>query len=232
MDIIPVIDILDNQVVKAIKGDRGNYESISYKLYNSTDPRDIIDQIIRKYSPKILYIADLDAIMHNKINSELYDNILSLFPKIDFWIDSGLKEIKLKKKYKNYYPVFCSEKSRGYEFTSNKFNNCVCSFDFMEKYIGSKAIYRQQRANPSKIILMDLSQVGSKNNINYKLARRFIRNNNQDYYIAGGIKSIFDIKRAKHFGASGVLVSTMIHQNKITKYMIQKEKTSSKNRAG
>ena len=232
MDIIPVIDILDNQVVKAIKGDRGNYESISYKLYNSIDPRDIIDQIIRKYSPKILYVADLDAIMHNKINSKLYDNILSSFPKTDFWIDSGLKKIKLKKKYRNYYPVFCSEKSKGYEFTSNKFNNCVCSFDFMEKYIGSKAIYRQQRANPSKIILMDLTQVGSKNNINYKLARRFIRKNNHEYYIAGGIKSIFDIKRAKYFGASGVLVSTMIHQNRITKNMIQKEKTSSNSRAG
>jgi len=219
-------------VVKSIKGDRDNYESISYKLYNSTDPRDIIDQIAKRYSPKILYIADLDAIIHNNLNPKLYDNILSSFPKIKFWVDSGLKEIKLKKKYRNYCPVFCSEKSKGYEFSSNKFNNCVCSFDFMGKYMGEKPIYRQQKASPSKIILMDLLQVGSKNNINYKLARRFIRNNNRDYYIAGGIKSIFDIKRAKYFGASGVLVSTMIHQNKITKYMIQKEKTSSKNRAG
>ena len=232
MDIIPVIDILNNQVVKSIKGDRDNYESISYKLYNSTDPRDIIDQIAKRYSPKILYIADLDAIIHNNLNPKLYDNILSSFPKIKFWVDSGLKEIKLKKKYRNYCPVFCSEKSKGYEFSSNKFNNCVCSFDFMGKYMGEKPIYRQQKASPSKIILMDLLQVGSKNNINYKLARRFIRNNNRDYYIAGGIKSIFDTKRAKYFGASGVLVSTMIHQNKITKYMIQKEKTSSKNRAG
>ena len=79
---------------------------------------------------------------------------------------------------------------------------------------------------------MDLLQVGSKNNINYKLAKRFIRKNNHTYYIAGGIKSIFDIKRAKYFGASGVLISTMIHQNKITKNMIQKEKTSPNNRAG
>ena len=232
MDIIPVIDILNNQVVRAIRGDRGNYQSISHKLYNSTDPRDIIDQIVKRYSPKILYIADLDAIIHNTIDPKIYNDILSSFPKTKFWIDSGLKEIKLKKKYRNYYPVFCSEKSKGYEFSSNKFNNCVCSFDFMGKYIGEKPIYRQQKASPSKIILMDLLQVGSKNNINYKLARRFIRNNNQDYYIAGGVKSILDIKRAKHFGASGVLVSTMIHQNKITKYMIQKEKTSSKNRAG
>ena len=216
MDIIPVIDILNNQVVKAIKGDRDSYESISYKLYNSTDPRDIIAQIIKRYYPKILYIADLDAIMYNKINSKLYDSILSSYPKINFWIDSGLKERKLKKKYKNYCPVFCSEKSKGYEFISNKFNNCACSFDFMEKYIGKKAIYRHQRATPSKIILMDLLQVGSKNNINYKLARRFIGKNNSTYYIAGGLKSIFDIKRAKYFGASGVLVSTLIHQKKIT----------------
>ena len=60
MDIIPVIDILNNQVVRAIKGDRDNYQSINHKLYNSTDPRDIIDQIVKRYSPKILYIADLD----------------------------------------------------------------------------------------------------------------------------------------------------------------------------
>ena len=232
MDIIPVIDILNNQVVKAIKGDRDNYKSINYALYNSTDPRDIIDQIARKYSPKILYIADLDAIVRNTINFELYDNLLSSYPRINFWIDSGLKDIKLKKKYKNYYPVFCSEKSKGYELTSNKFNNCICSFDFMGKYLGKKPIFRHHRLGSSKIILMDLLQVGSKNNINYKLAKRFIRKNNHTYYIAGGIKSMFDIKRAKYFGASGVLISTMIHQNKITKNMIQKEKTSPNNRAG
>ena len=95
MDIIPVIDILNNQVVRAIKGDRDNYKSINYALYNSTDPRDIIDQIARKYSPKILYIADLDAIVRNTINFELYDNLLSSYPRINFWIDSGLKDIKL-----------------------------------------------------------------------------------------------------------------------------------------
>ena len=73
MDIIPVIDILNNQVVRAVKGDRYNYKSINHSLYNSTDPRDIIDQIVRKYSPKILYIADLDAIMHDTVNFKLYN---------------------------------------------------------------------------------------------------------------------------------------------------------------
>ena len=72
MDIIPVIDILNNQVVKAIKGNRNSYKSINYKLYNSTEPRDIIYQIVNRYKPKIIYIADLSAILMHKIDKNLY----------------------------------------------------------------------------------------------------------------------------------------------------------------
>ena len=73
MDIIPAIDILDNNVVKAIKGKRDKYQSIDYKLYRTNNPRDIIYQIVKNYSPKIIYIADLDAIINNKMNNiEIY----------------------------------------------------------------------------------------------------------------------------------------------------------------
>ena len=228
MDIIPAIDILDNNVVKAIKGKRDKYRSINHKLYSTTNPRDIIYQIAKNYSPKIIYIADLDAIINNKMNNSFYIDIFSSFPKIIFWVDSGLNYIKLNKKYKNYQSVFCSERSQGYEMISNKFNKCVCSLDFMHKYLGKKFIYRHERANPSKVILMDMMQVGSNKKINYKLARKFIRNNGKEYYIAGGIKNMFDINKAKKMGASGVLVSSMLHKNKLSKHIIQKEKTSSR----
>ena len=228
MDIIPAIDILDNKVVKAIKGKRDKYQSIEYKLYSTTNPRDIIYQITKYYSPKIIYIADLDAIINNKMNNNFYIDIFSSFPKVTFWVDSGLNYIKLNKKYKNYQSVFCSERSQGYEMISNKFDKCVCSLDFLDKYLGKKFIYRHERANPSKVILMDMIQVGSNKKINYKLARKFIRNNGKEYYIAGGIKNMFDINKAKKMGASGVLVSSMLHQNKLSKHIIQKEKTSSR----
>ena len=71
-------------------------------------------------------------------------------------------------------------------------------------------------------------QVGSNKKVNYKLARKFIRNNGKEYYIAGGIKTMFDINKAKKMGASGVLVSSMLHQKKLSKHIIQKEKTSSR----
>ena len=41
-----------------------------------------------------------------------------------------------------------------------------------------------------------------------------------------GIKKVLDIKKAKKIGAKGVLVSSILHQNKLTKLFIQKEKTS------
>ena len=50
--------------------------------------------------------------------------------------------------------------------------------------------------------------------------------NNKDYYIAGGVKSILDIKKAGTLGARGVLISTILHENKLRKIFIQKEKTS------
>ena len=39
-------------------------------------------------------------------------------------------------------------------------------------------------------------------------------------------EKILDIKRAKKIGAKGVLVSSILHENKLNKLFIQKEKTS------
>ena len=41
---------------------------------------------------------------------------------------------------------------------------------------------------------MDLLQVGSENKLNYKIAKSFVKDDKKDYYIAGGIKKILDIK--------------------------------------
>ena len=87
MDIIPVLDIINNKVVKAIKGDRSKYASIDSKLYNSIEPIEIINQLSKRYSPHIIYIADLDAISNKAVNHELFNEILRIFPKIVLVVD-------------------------------------------------------------------------------------------------------------------------------------------------
>ena len=226
MDIIPVLDILNNKVVKAIKGDRAKYKSIDSRLYNSTEPIEIIKQLSKRYVPHILYIADLDAISNNKVNHELFNKILHIFTKIDFWIDTGMNKINFVRKYKNYTPIFCSENSKGFDLVSSKNNKYICSLDFKNSFLGTKPIYKHKRYLPNKIIIMDLLQVGSVNNLNYKLAKKIIKNDKKDYYIAGGVKKVLDIKKARQIGAKGVLVSSILHRSKLTRLFIQKEKTS------
>jgi len=224
MDIIPVLDILNNKVVKAIKGDRANYESIDSKLYNSIEPIEIINQLSKRYAPHTIYIADLDAITTKKVHHKLLNTILKNFPKINFWIDTGMNKINLIKKYKNYLPILCSENSQGFDLISSKNKDYICSLDFKSCFLGAKPIYRHKRYLPDRIIIMDLLQVGSENKLNYKIAKKFIKDDKKEYYIAGGIKKILDIKKAKQIGAKGVLVSSILHQNKLTKIFIQKEK--------
>ena len=70
---------------------------------------------------------------------------------------------------------------------------------------------------------MDLLRIGGKLKPNFHLAKSFIRKkNNREYYIAGGVKSLLEIKQAKQLGAKGVLVSTIIHMNKLNKYSFLK----------
>ena len=223
MDIIPVIDILNNHVVKALKGNRQCYEPISTKLYNSTEPREIIYQIVAKYSPKIIYIADLNAIIENKVNHQFFQFIFKKYPNIDFWVDSGLNDIFLNRVYKNYVPIFCSENSKGYELLSRKYINHICSLDYKDRLLGAKPLHRLVRSLPKKVIMMDLLRIGGKLKPNFHLAKSFIRKtNNREFYIAGGVKSLLEIKQAKKLGAKGVLVSTIIHMNKLNKYSFLK----------
>ena len=74
---------------------------------------------------------------------------------------------------------------------------------------------------------MDLSRVGTKLKPNFHIAKKFItKKYKNEYYIAGGIRSMLDVKFAKLLGAQGVLVSSLLHMNKIGKYSLLKERAN------
>tara|TARA_B100000609_G_scaffold38919_1_gene29494 strand:+ start:1706 stop:2392 length:687 start_codon:yes stop_codon:yes gene_type:complete len=227
MEIIPVLDIYKNKVVTAIQGKRHEYKPINTKLYNSTDPLDIINSIKEKFKPEIIYIADLDAIIDNKASHKLLNSIIEKNPSIIFWVDSGLKIINLKRRYVNYNPIFCSEKSTGFDIKNIPSNKFVCSLDYNKKIMGNTILPKLHRYLPKKIILMDLSQVGSNEFLNFKILKKYSRYQKKyDLYVAGGIKNTLDIQRAKKLGVKGALVSSILYKQKLPKLFITKEKTS------
>ena len=99
MELIPAIDLLDNIVVKAFLGERKKYKPINTKLANSFRLENIIIGLLKEYKFKIIYIADLNAIMGNKNNFRIIKKVIKKFPKIDFWVDYGVKNFLDFKKY-------------------------------------------------------------------------------------------------------------------------------------
>ena len=224
MDIIPVLDIYKQKVVTAVEGKRHSYKPIASKLYDSTDPKEIILTIKKRYKPSIIYIADLDAIIDKKVNSRILNEILTHFPEIHFWIDTGLSQIKLKRRFSNFHPVFCTENSQGFDINKNN-KRYICSFDYKKRIIGNVNLPKLLKYLPKKIILMDLDQVGSSKNTNYRMLRKYLRYSSRyDLYIAGGIKTALDLNKAKSLGAKGVLVSSILKKDCLPKLLIQKRK--------
>ena len=101
MDIIPVIDIFNGKVVTAIQGKRDSYQPVDLKLYNTIDPIEIINILIQRFKPSIIYIADLNGILYKDINTSMYDFIVRNNPKIKFWVDFGKTDIHKLQRYQN-----------------------------------------------------------------------------------------------------------------------------------
>ena len=113
--------------------------------------------------------------------------------------------------YKNYAPIFCSENSKGYELLSRKYINHICSLDYKDRLLGPKPLHRL-RSLPKKVIMMDLLRIGGKLKPNFHLAKSFIRKtNNREFYIAGGVKSLLEIKQAKKLGAKDHILFHLIY---------------------
>ena len=103
---------------------------------------------------EIIYIADLNAIIDNKASHRLLNSIIEKNPSIIFWVDSGLKIINLKRRYVNYNPIFCSEKSTGFDIKNIPSNKFVCSLDYNKKIMGNTILPKLHRYLPKKIILI------------------------------------------------------------------------------
>ena len=75
MNIIPVIDLLDGQVVHAVRGERDKYKSVESVLAAGSDAIEIAYALVNETGCSEIYIADLDAIQRKGNNSDIIARI-------------------------------------------------------------------------------------------------------------------------------------------------------------
>ena len=220
MELIPAIDLLNNIVVKAFLGERKKYKPIDTQLSNSSKLENVITGLLKEYKFKIIYIADLNAIMGNKNNFKIIKKVIKKFPKIDFWVDYGVKNfLDFKKYHDNRFKIIVGsetlkstdELKKIYKHKKREF---ILSLDFKNNlFLGPKNLIKNNKLWPKKTIFMILDSVGSKKRP--KLIKLFNLDKKKDYYLEGGVSNNKDIKFLQKKGFKGAILSTAIHEKKI-----------------
>ena len=231
MELIPALDILDNQIVHARLGLRKSYRPILSRLSDTSDPIDIIDGLLSLHPFKTFYIADINSILSKGNNAPTIKKIVQKFSKKQFWLDSGASDIDQVGSWIQdfgQHVVVVSESQKNLDFLSylkrNFFENIVLSLDFDSKnqFIGPKEILEDRLTWPTKVIFMTLSRVGSNRGPDLEKIQDLIKVSNRNkIYTAGGVRNLNDLQALRNLNISGSLLATSLHDGSFTSCAIK-----------
>jgi phosphoribosylformimino-5-aminoimidazole carboxamide ribotide isomerase len=220
MQVIPVIDLKNQQVVHAKKGQRQLYQPIASELCSSTDLLTVVQCFLELAQFKVIYIADLDAITHAGNHDPLLIKCCAHYPDTQFWIDHGGKLSIAGNHPANYIPIIGSENLHPSQLSTLKgyHRPWVLSLDHNSQgRMGPDSLFNDNQYWPNKIIAMSLNSVGSFSGPDWSLIARYQDHlgPQQQLIASGGVRDIEDLIKLQDTGIQHVLIASALHNKKI-----------------
>lgn len=214
---IPVIDLKDGQVVKAVAGNRAQYQPIHTlsKLVSRSDIDAVIDAYLGLYAFKHFYIADLNAISHMGDHEAMIKDTLQHYGNHEFWIDTGCSQHNAKPMTANRKTVLGSESQPN---PLKKMNpEQILSLDYRQNnFLGHPTWLTNRDFWPDRLIMMNLDYVGINQGPDCKkLAELAINNPDKQIFAAGGVRHNHDLERLRQIGIQGVLLASALHNGTV-----------------
>lgn len=227
MQIIPVIDLKNGHVVRAVQGKRNHYVPINSPLCQNSDVFSVIEKFLRLYPFDTFYIADLNAITNQQSHDQLILELLNSYSEKTFWIDAGIPSINASYvNCINYFPVIGSESLKVDDFlkTSKQKNEFVLSLDFSgQTQIGDCRIFENTEFWPDMILIMNLLRIGSDCGPDYlKLSGYSKQFPDKEFVAAGGVRNLDDLKSLSEIGIDRVLIASALHSGALSSAEIYK----------
>lgn len=222
--IIPVLDIKEGLAVSGKSGNRETYQPLQTVFHRSSDPVEIAGSL-RSAGAAEMYIADLDAIEKKGSNLDIVGEINQIIPVM---LDCGASDLdsvtealqvadkvivatETLKRLEDLYEIFS-------RFDGEQI---VISIDVLHNKVLSKYMdldFSILRANlvklqPSQIILLDISNVGTEGGVNWDLINEF--SGLESSFILGGGIIEEDMGELGKRGVAEVLVGTALHNGQI-----------------
>lgn len=224
MHVVPVIDIRNSEVVRAVAGRRAEYAPIVTPLAKSSAPIDVVDGLLRIHDFDALYIADLDAIERRGDARAAIEAIRAAFPALRLWVDAGVRTACDVERWLRLRDVDVIVGSESFEKPEEMRRladdeRIILSLDFLgEDFLGDPELLLNTELWPSRVIVMTLARIGAGLGPDMTRLGRFVsRAKGRRVYAAGGARGADDLVALKQMGASGALVATALHDGNLTR---------------
>ncbi|WP_298232758.1 HisA/HisF-related TIM barrel protein [uncultured Azohydromonas sp.] len=240
MLLIPVIDLLEGQVVRGVRGDRARYRPIESALCRGSEPLAVARALCEHAASGLLYVADLNALTGRAPQTGLLASLLQALPGVTLWLDGGfsgppaaraaldtLGEAALRVR-----PVFGTESFQSaadFECCFPAPGGATAENAAAPALQGLLSLDRRHEAPmdpagawqrpghwPRELIVMTLDRVGADAGPDLRtLADVQSQAPRARLFGAGGIRGEADLEAAQAAGAAGWLVASALHDLKL-----------------
>jgi phosphoribosylformimino-5-aminoimidazole carboxamide ribotide isomerase len=238
--LIPVLDVMGGQVVRAVGGRREQYQPLTSQLTTNTAPEEVLSALVTATGAAEVDIADLDAITGSGEISRALSKLIECNHTPVFWIDAGLRS---RKSYlsipwlPHVWPVIASETAGPAEtaeiiLSMGKDDPFAFSIDLRDGQVlcnwKSWGLADARDAiglarcvvdmGVRTLIVLDVARVGigagtGTNELLKEVRAEFA---DVELIVGGGVKTWADIDRLGKAGADAVLVASALHEGTIT----------------
>jgi phosphoribosyl isomerase A len=230
--VIPVIDLLHGQVVRALRGERHAYRPIASALCAGSDPVVVATALLAHAAASRCYVADLDALLGGAAQVEVLGSLCAALPGVEWWIDAGFADRsagaallrQLGAHAPHIVPVFASEALRARAALARCFDRAspvhaeaLLSLDARGgERLDAAGCWDAPALWPARVIVMTLDRVGAGAGPDLATIRTLQRRAPQVRFIgAGGIRDAADLVAAKEAGAHAWLVASALHDGRL-----------------
>jgi uncharacterized protein related to proFAR isomerase len=233
MQLIPVMDLRQGQVVRAVRGERGTYQPVRSQLCPTAEPLAVAQALTRHCASPLLYVADLDALLGGAPHTAVLQLLLQALPDLQLWVDAGFADRAAAEQWlrswpealaRRVTPVFASEALRDAaalrglcQGDAAAAQRCVLSLDRRQgQRMDLAGCWDMPEAWPQRVIVMTLERVGAGAGPDLQTLADVQRSAPAAQLIgAGGIRHLADLRAAEAAGAWAWLVASALHDGAI-----------------
>ncbi len=236
MQIIPVIDIRNGVVVRAVAGDRSRYRAIESLLTSSAEPAAILKALDKHFQSDVCYVADLDAIeRQQQLNrctiaemvrtgvALILDAGAATVEQIEALLEIGVRQVVLSsesmhdltqveamiRSFGSASLIFSLDLKHGKLLVDDPAWQGKSPLDLV-RFVIERGI--------RQLIVLDLAAVGTGLGIPTLQLCQDIRRMSPDIRIisGGGVDSAACVADAAQAGLDGLLIASALHDGRLT----------------